>query len=81
MQSREKNQQRQPVKIQGPFNLLASIKKGSALPMGIAQTPTVHKWCANISGVTDQMDVIEGPTKPSELDSCDSRHDSFKTAI
>lgn len=42
----EKNQQQQPVKIQGPFNLLASTKKGLAPPEGIAQTPTVQKWYA-----------------------------------
>lgn len=63
----EKIQQGQPVIIQGPLNLLASVKKGLAPPEGIAQRLTVHKSYAYLSGVSDQMDVSEGPTKPTEL--------------
>lgn len=47
--------------------MLASIQKGGTPPQGIAQQPTVHKWYAYISGVTDQMHVTEGPTKPTKL--------------
>lgn len=52
--------------MQGPFNLLPSIEKGSALPNGITQKTTVHKWYAYFSGLTDQMDITKGPTKPTK---------------
>lgn len=55
------------MQIQRPFNLLASIKKGCAPQGAIAQTPTVHKWCAHVSGVTGPMDITEGTTKPAKL--------------
>lgn len=54
------------MQIQRPFNLSASIKKGYAPRGGIAQRPTVHKWCAHVSGVTGQMDITEG-RKPAKL--------------
>lgn len=63
----EKIQQHEPVQIQGPFSMLSSIEKGSALPNGITQKTTVHKWCAYFPGLTDQMDITKGPTKATKL--------------
>lgn len=47
--------------------MLASTKKGLAPPEGVAQTPTVQKWYAYLSGISDQMDVSEGTRKPTKL--------------
>lgn len=55
------------MQIQGPFNLLASIEKGNALPNEITQKTMVHKWYAYFSGLTDQMDITKGLKKPTKL--------------
>lgn len=65
------------MKIQGPFSLLASVKKGSDAE-AIAQRVTVHRWGGCASGLTHQM---EGTKTLRTSESCDSRQVSLTTAI